>query len=372
MALGVEQIDDFVASIHQKFAGEDRMAAQDISLPLQKYKYASRLFDGNLKKDTMSTSQCKWKLKVRNNDNFQVVGLYHRDSSNRVNVLDEGSLKWGLTTNNYHYDIDEEIFQTGGRQIYDYLADMERDLMTSFYTGMEDLMFGPGPSSPTQSPFPPVSLLWWITATDDSTSENNSEEGFDGFEPVGWGANGVGGISCTTYDQWRNRTFPYTVVERDDFVEKTINSMDLCEFEPPVERPDIVTQTRPNWELLTTHSRLAAGRRLLQLGNDNIRDDLAAHSGRVYIRGVPMDWVPAWTNSASMNARTDGIILGVNWSTFRAYRAAGRVMRKRKAYQHPAMSNVRVRAMDDSIQIVCFNRRANFRGYCTETVTETT
>ena len=59
MALGIEQIDDFVAGIHQKFAGEDRLAAQDISLPLQEYKFASRIFSGNLKKDTMSTSQCE-------------------------------------------------------------------------------------------------------------------------------------------------------------------------------------------------------------------------------------------------------------------------------------------------------------------------
>jgi len=371
MALGIEQIDDFVASIHQKYIGEDRLAAQDISLPLQNYKYASRLFDpaGN---NVMSTSQCKWKIKVDTNDNFQVVGLYHRDSSSRVNVLSEGALKWGMTTNNYHYDIDEEIFRTGGRQIYDYIASLERDLMTSFYTGMEDLMMGPGPTSPTQSPFPPVSLLWWLTSTSDSSTENNATEGFNGYEPIGWGANGVGGISCTTYDQWRNRTFPYTNVERDDFVEKVINSMDLCEFEPPVQRPDIVSQGKPNWELLTTHSRLAQARRLLQLGNDNIGDDMAAHSGTVYIRGVPMNWVPAWTNAASANARTDGIILGVNWSTFKAFYDAGRRMRKRKAFPHRDMSNVRVRAMDDAVQIVCFNRRANFRGYCTNTVTETT
>ncbi len=371
MALGIEQIDDFVNSIHQKFAGEEKLAAQDLSLPLQSYKYASRLFDKSIKKDTMSTSQCKFKIKVKTNDNFQVVGLYHRDTSDRVNVLDEGSLKWGLTTNNYHYDIDEEIFQTGGRQIYDYLESLERDLMTSFYTGMEDLMFGPGPASPTQSPFPPVSLLWWITSTSDSTTENNATEGFTGREPLGWGSNGVGGVSAVTYDQWRNRAFPYTVIDRDDFVEKIINSMDLCEFEPPVERPDIVTQGKPKWELLTTHSRLAAARRLLQLGNDNIGDDLAARSGTVYVRGVPLNWVPAWTNAASENARTDGIILGVNWSTFKCYYAAGRQMRKRKAFQHPEMSNVRVRCMDDSVQMVCFNRRANFRGYCTETVTET-
>lgn len=370
MALGIQQIDDFVNSIHQKFAGEDRLAAQDISLPLQEYKYASRLFEGDLKKEVMSTSQCKWKIKVRTNDNFQVVGLYHRDSSNRVNVLDEGSLKWGLTTNNYHYDIDEEIFQTGGKQIYDYLESLERDLMTSFYSGMEDIMFGAGPSSSTQSPFPPVSLLYWITSTSDSTTENNATEGFTGAAPVGW--SDVGGISTTTYDQWKNRSFPYVTFDRDDAIEKTIRSMDLCEFKPPVERPDIVQQARPNWELLTTYSRIATARRLLQLGNDNIGNDLAAHSGTVMIRGVPMDWVPAWTNSASVNARTDGIILGVNWNTFRAYRAAGRVMRKNKAFQHPEMSKVRVRTMDDSVQIVCFNRRANFRGYSSATVTEAT
>jgi len=371
MALGIEQIDDFVAGIHQSYAGEDRLAAQDISLKLQEYKYASRLFSGNLQKDTMSTSQCKWKVKVDTNDNFQVVGLYHRDSSSRVNVLAEGSLQWGLTTNNYHYDIDEEIFRTGGRQIYDYIGSLETDLLTSFYTGMEDLMFGGGPASPTQSPFPPVSLLWWITSTNDSTTENNSSTGFDGYEPVGWGSNGVGGISCTTYDQWRNRTFSYTNVDRADFVEKTINSMDLCQFMPPVQRPDIVDQKRHDWELLTTHSRLAASRQLLQLGNDNIGDDMAAHSGTVYIRGVPLNWIPAWTNLSSANVRTDGIILGVNWATFKAYYAEGRMMRKRKAFQHPEMSNVRVRCMDDSVQIVCFNRRGNFRGYCTATVTET-
>jgi hypothetical protein len=371
MALSIDQIDDFVASIQQKFAGEERLAAQDLSLPLQEYKYASRLFSGNLRKDTMSTSECKWKVKVNTNDNFQTVGLYHRDSSTRINTLDQGELKWALTTNNYHYDIDEEIFRTGGKMIYDYIEDLERDLMTSFYTGMEDLVFGPGPTGPTQSPFSVASLLWWITSTNDSVTENNAPEGFNGFEPVGWSSNGVGGISCTDYPAWRNRTFPYTIVSRADFVEKTINSMDKCSFKPPVERPDIVDQKRMDFELLTTHSVLASGRRLLQAGNDNIGDDMAARSGTVYVRGVPLNWVPAWTNASSVNARTDGIILGVNWSTFKAYYAAGRQMRKRKAFQHPEMSNVRVRCMDDSVQMVCFNRRGNFRGYCTQAVTET-
>ena len=63
---------------------------------------------------------------------------------------------------------------------------------------------------------------------------------------------------------------------------------------------------------------------LSTVGNDNIGDDVAAHSGVVYVRGVPMTWVPAWTNAASANARTDGVILGVNWASFKCYYAAGR------------------------------------------------
>jgi len=366
MALTIDQLDDFVASYLQDYV---MGKWQDISLPLQKYMFASRLFDSANKRE-MSTSQCKWKLKVDNNDNFQVVGLYHRDSSDRVNVLTEGSLKWGMTTTNYHYDIDEETFSQGAQAIVDYLDLQEQGLMQDFFTGIEDLMFGGGPANSTVSPFPPVSLLWWITSTSDSVTENNATEGFTGDAPVGWAD--VGGVNPATYAQWMNRCFPYTNVSRDDFIEKTINSMDLCSFKPPVSRSDIKPEGRHNWELLTTHSRVAEGRKLLQLGNDNIGDDLAAHSGTVMIRGVPMNWVPAWTNSSSVNARTDGIILGVDWNTFDWYYAAGRNMRKRPPFQHKDMSNVRVRKMDDAGQIVCYNRRANFRGYCTATVTETT
>ncbi len=358
MALGIEQLDDFIHAYLQKYV---MGKWQDISMPLQEYYFASRLFD-RMKKAEMSTSQCKWKIEVRYADNFQVVGLYHRDSSNRVNVLDEASMKWAMTTTNYHYDIDEEVFGQGAQQIVNYIKLREDGLMKSFFAGMEDLMFGDGPTSSSQSPFPPTSLTWWI--------QESATEGFNGGNPSGF-TSGAGNIDVADYPQWKNRTFSYTNFDRDDCIEKVINSMDLCEFKPPIPRPDIAEQQRPNWELLTTHSRVAVARRLLQLGNDNIKNDLAAHSGNVYIRGVPMVWVPAWTNSSSQNARTDGIILGVNWKTFKWYYAAGRNMRKRKPFQHPEMSNVRLRCMDDSGQIVCFNRRANFRGYSTATITET-
>jgi hypothetical protein len=357
MALGIEELDDFIHAYQQEYPmGE----WADISMPLQKYLFASRLFD-SANKDEASGAYCKWKLEVRYADNFQVVGLYHRDSSNRVNVLDEGEMKWAMTTSNYHYDLNEDAFSQGADAIVNYIDLRERGLMKSFFAGMEDLMFGPGPTSATQKPNPPSSLLWWITAS--------ATEGFNGTEPSGFESVGVGGVDTDDSPYWKNRTFSYAAFSHPDAITKTIRSMDLCLFEPPVAAAGL-TPTRPNWELLTTYSRVSAAYELMRLGNDNIRNDLGTYANTPSIRGVPMVWVPAWTNSASINARTDGIILGVNWATFKWKYRAGRNMRKRKAFQHPEMSDVRIRKMDDAGQIVCYDRRANFRGYSTATITE--
>ena len=366
MSVALSQLEILTESIQDNYVmGE----WQDISMPLQEYQFASRLFD-KAKKAEMGGDQCKWKLETDYADNFQVVELYHRDSSDRKDVLTEGHMPWSMTTANYHYDLDEAVFARGLPEIVDYFSLREKGLMKSFFAGMENLMFGVGPT-PLQRPMPPATLLHWITATSDSTTDNNATEGFNGVAPLDWGTHGVGGISCTTYPAWKNRTFPYAVVDHEHFVKPIIRCLDKCDFKPPVMTNDIVPQGRFNWEVLTTYSRVELLREMLRAGNDNIGGDVGTWMDHVTVRNVPFTWVPAWTNSASINARTDGIVLGVNWATFKWFYQSGRSMRKRKPFQHPEMSLVRVRCMDDSGQIVCFNRRANFRGYSTVAVTET-
>jgi len=366
--MGPNQIDDLVHSIQQSYI---MGKWQDISSPLQNYQFAARIFD-RAKKKEMSSTLCKWKLKIANNDNFQVVDLYHRDTSTRVDVLTEGEMKWGMTTTNYHYDIDEDIFNQGTKEIVNHFNLQEDGLMQDFFEGVEDLMFASGPASSSVKPFPITSLLWWITTTaeDSASAENTATEGFTGYSPQGW--SNAGGISPTTYKQWRNRCFPYTTVSSDDLIKKTIRSMDLCSFKPPVPRHDIKPEGQHNWELLTTYSRLEKLRTIARLNNDNTGNEVASNSGTIEIRGVPVNWVSAWTNESSVNQRDDGVLLGVDWNTFDWYYNSKRHMRKHDPFQHHEMSNVRVRKMEDAGQIVCYNRRANFRGYCTDTVTETT
>jgi hypothetical protein len=359
MSVALSQLEILTESIQDNYV---MGKWQDISLPLQEYKFAARLFDQS-KKDEMGGERCKWKLETDYADNFQVVELYHRDSSDRKDVLTEGEMPWALTTTNYHYDLDEAVFKRGLPEIVDYISLREKGLMKSFFAGMEDLMFGDGPAASTTRPMPPATLLHWIQA--------NATEGFNGGDPSGW-SGGAGSIPTATYPNWKNRTFSYAVCDHDNFVKPIVRALDLCDFKPmPIPMNDIATQGQFNWELLTTYSRVELCRDILRAGNDSIKTDLAAWYSSVMVRNVPMTWVPAWTKTNSLNARTDGIVLGVNWATFKWFYQSGRNMRKRKPFQHPEMSLVRVRCMDDSGQVVCFDRRRNFRGYSTVAVTET-
>jgi hypothetical protein len=146
--------------------------------------------------------------------------------------------------------------------------------------------------------------------------------------------------------------------------------MDKCQFTPAHNYSELAPASKSNWELLTTYSRVKTARRILQAGNDNIGTELDRYKGAVMLRGVPMVWVPAWSNQDLGLARTDGLVLGVNWSTFHYYFASGLRMVKRAPYQDKDKHNVRWRVMDDSGQIVCFDRRANFAVNSSATVTE--
>jgi hypothetical protein len=359
-SLQPSQIDDFVEASLPKIVAQEKW--NDISMDLQEYYFASRLFD-KAEKEEMGGPSCRFELQVANPGNFKLTGLFATDDYNRVNILTHGSMAWSMNTVNYIYDIDEEQFQQGAVSILKYLKAHEHAMYNDYFAGMETLMFGDGPTSPTQEEPPPAGLLWWLQESD--------TEGFNGGEPSGFEAVGTGGILSSTYKNWKNRTYQYTTVSRDDFVEKTINSMDMCYFKPPAPYPSSVSTSKPRWELLTTHSRVAEARKLLQLGNDNIQNDLAAFSGGVLVRGVPMVHVPAWSSSVSTVARTDGVILGVDWSKFKYVAKSGRSMRKTAPYPMPGKKNVRVRAMDDAGQILCLDRRSSFRGHCSATVTET-
>lgn len=374
--LAIDQVDDFVEAVLSKYVRTDW---KDISMQLQKYYFAERLFS-KAQADEMEGDQVNWKLQINNPNNFKLTGLYADDTTSRVDLLTHGSMPWSVNTTNYTYDITEQIFRSSKTQILNYLNVQEHAMYNDYFKGMESLMFGTGATSPTQTPRPPASLLWWIQRYNTASGYGNNSatyqlasgatSAFLGMDPYGHSAVGTGNILSTTYSGWRNRVGVYATFSEDDAIDTIIECIDKCMFTPPNPYAELAAGGKPQWEMLTTYSRVKLARRILQSGNDNLGTSLDKYKGVVYLRGVPMLWIPAWSNQEFGTALTDGLVLGVNWSTFKYYFASGLRQVKRAPYQDKDKHNVRWRVMDDSGQIVCFDRRANFAVTSSAAVTE--
>ena len=327
--LAIDQVDDFLESVMHKYVKVDW---KDVSLPLQKFWFAERLFS-KAQADEMEGDLVTWKLQVTNPGNFQVIGLYADDVNNRTDLLTHGSMFWSMNTTNYTYDISEPIFRSSKVQILNYINVQEHAMFNDYFMGMEKLMFGSGPTSPTQSPRPPSGLLWWLqpyTATAGYTLPTGTTSGFLGLDPSGFSSVGTGGISSTQYPGWRNRCGCYQNFTQDDAVDTIIESMDKCMFTPAHSYTELMPGQKPQWELLTTYSRVKLARKIAQTSNDDLGSDIGKYKGSVMIRGVPMVWVPAWSNQEFGLAQTNGPIVGVNWATWKYYFASGLRMVKRE------------------------------------------
>jgi len=379
--LALNEVDDFLETNHEKFVVKEWT---DVSMNLQEYLFASRLFSKAAGPDEMEGPYCSWRVQIANNETFEHIGLYADNKTKRSDLMTHGKMGWSVSAANYTYDIMEPEFSGSLTQIVDYMLVLEHSLYNAYFAGMERDMFGMGPTSPTQESPPPCSLLWWIQpystshATDGGNGANvssyvfatGSTSDFLGMDPYGFDSVGTGSIPRTTYANWRNRVGQYTVFSEDDAVDTIIDCVDQCNFKNAHSYPAL-TASRPNYELLTTRSVVKKARKLLQAGNDNIRNALDTWKiDAPMIRGCPLIRVPAWSNQDFGVARTDGIILGVDWSSFHYYSNSGRRMVKRPIFQGEGQRNVRWQYLDDSGQLVCYDSRRNFAVTSSVAITE--
>tara|TARA_R100001594_G_scaffold93186_1_gene127532 strand:+ start:6000 stop:7058 length:1059 start_codon:yes stop_codon:yes gene_type:complete len=337
-----EQIDDFVELTLNRYKRDQWV---DISLPLQKYHFASRWFKSK-KKPEKGGPRLEWKLRVSNQGTAKHSGLYAIDDTNRVNVMTKGRQEWSKQTVNYIYDIDEDAFQSGPETIIREMLLNEQGLYNDFFELMETAMWT-APQSDSQDPRPPAGIPFWL--------QKNATLGFNGGDPSGFGS-GAAGISTGTYDRWKNYSGTYTQVSRNDLIEKIVNACDFTRFEAPHPYPEI-GGGQPDYGLYSVHSVLATCRRLLQTGNDNLGPDVARWAGQVLIKGIVLEWVPALTESTSDAYDSQDPLYGINWNKFEYFFKEGRNMIKHAPKEAARQHTVRERHMDNWGNFVCYDRR---------------
>ncbi len=341
MALNLDAIDDFVLLTLDRFKKNKFV---DLSLPLQMYEFASRWFSAK-KRPERGGTRLNWKLRVSNQGTARHSGLYAVDDTNRINVMAEGKQEWAKTTVNYIYDIDEDAFQSGRETIIREMLLNEQGLYNDFFELMETAMWT-SPASESVDPRPPAGIPAWIV--------KNSSLGFTGGD--GNFSSGIGSIATATYPRWKNYSGTYAQVSRDDLVEKVVNALDFTRFKPPKSYPEIGGGP-PSMGLYTVHSVLATMRRLLQKSNDNLGVDVALYSNGVVLRGIPVDWVPAISESDSDAYDSSAPFYGINWNKFQYFYKTGRNMIKHPPKMAARQHTVREVHMDNWGNFVCYDRR---------------
>ena len=377
-AIPLQALDDFVAMNIAKY---ERVKWQDISMQLQEYFFAQKLF-GKGEPEEQNSSQVIWDVQYDYDSNFAPTGLYDPDVSSRKDTMTQAKSFWSFYKDNYQYDLWEDYFNRPPEAIVRWLDQKEHGLDNSFFSGMEKAMFGPGPTSPTQKLPPVCSLMWWLPAYDysDSTKPNYTTamrlgtgvtNDFVGGDPPGFSSVGTGGISSVQYPGWRHRVGTYNVFSEDDAVDTILECMDKCSFTPAKSYPQLADEVNPRWDLLATHSRIKLARKISQSQNDNLRGELGKWKDTALIRGVPLRWVPAWTSPTFGVGRTDGPIMGVDWKSVKVWHKSDLNMVKLPPMRDPNCHHVRWRFLDHSTQITFTTRRTSFVVTSSSAVTET-
>ena len=153
---------------------------------------------------------------------------------------------------------------------------------------------------------------------------------FLGMNPYGFDSVGTGLIDRKTFSGWRNRVGVYSEPTEDDLVDTLVECLDKCNFKPADDYAELSAGSRPKYRV-ADHLQPHQGPPSHPCGrNDNIKGDVAMWKRNVpMVGGVPVHNVWAWSNAEFGLQRTDGLFLGVDWSSFKYAHAAGLRMVKR-------------------------------------------
>lgn len=341
MALTPDQLDDFVKMTLKRFK---KRRWVDISLDHQEYFAMSRLFKKK-KVQERGGEQISWRVQVRNGDNARNTGMFAVDQTSVIDVMEEANLPWRKQTTNFSYDVDEVNFQSGPETIIKELKVREHQAMNNMAELFEENLWN-APTSPSDNR--PHGIPFWL--------QKNATEGFNGGNPSGFSA-GAGGLNSDTYPNWRNYTFAYTQVSRDDLVEKWRKACAFTRFMAPHSYPELKEGDRKH-EFFTTYRVLAPLEKLLENRNDNLGNDLAKYAGAVMFKSNPIHWVPYLETND-----TSDPVYGVNWEVFRPYVKSGRDMVRHPPKQAAHQHTVREVFIDCWSNYICYNRRLTFVGY---------
>lgn len=341
MGLTPDQVDDFVQSTLKLFKTHKWT---DLSLPLQFYCSSKMLDKKNVQE--RGGEQISFRIQTRNTGNARNTGMYAQDVTKVEDILTSAQVPWRMQTTNFSYDIYEPLFQSSRETIIRELQIREHDALNSMAELNEQNLWT---SPQAADDIRPMGIPYWMVK-----NTSDPEGAFNGGAPAGHTT--VAGVDPQTVSRWRNWTFGYKAVSRDDLVRKVKRAITFTHFEPPVPHPELGFGAS-KFDIFTTYRVQEPLERLAENRNDNLGGDVARYMNKVTIGGVPLTWIPYLEESDLSDP-----LYGINWGQWRPFVKTGANMRRNPPKEAARQHTVREVHIDNWMNYICYNRRLGWVG----------
>lgn len=301
-----------------------------------------------------SGPQYEFKLRTTQTDATQAVLPYQPITPSVANRFTTGTVPWRHL--NTSWAIEERLIAMNAsqpEQIIDLVKAEEMNAMTSLVEFMEEK----GWSKPTDSTSDDIfGIPYWVV--------QNATQGFNGGDPSGF-SSGAANLLVANAPRWKNYTDTYSAVTRLDMVAKVKKALYKTDFKPPVAFPNVAGigpskdpyAGRSRFELFSTETTVSEMELLAEGNNDNMGGELLKFYGRAMLHRTPVLPVPYLDANTSNNP-----LYGIDWSWWVPIFLRGEYM-KRRMVELEQQHRTIVRHIDNSMNLVCTNRRANFVMY---------
>lgn len=339
MTLTAQQLNDLTA-MTQRRLGEPNYT--EIATDIQEFTVLEKIIREN-KVEFQDGTGVQWDVMVAHAGTAENVGLMEEDGEMGIpDTMVQAQADWRNTVDHYAIEGREISMNRGESRIVNLVTQREHSTMISLAEKFEDNWWGP-----------PVALSDAVTPWGINTwLVKNASEGFYGGAPSGYTSIG---LNPTTYSRWKNYTFQYGEIAKDDLIRKWRKAAVFTKFKPPMGgNPSF--NTGDKYAYYTNYSVVGRCEELLEEQNDNLGPDVASMDGQLLFRRAPVMWVP------KLEADTTDPIYGINWGWVKVIVLQDWWLRRTLVPVYPGQHTVSATFLDSTYQFVFYNRRAHFVG----------
>lgn len=315
-----------------------------IAQELQEYLVLPRLLRKERVRIQSSGVGIKETIMTSTGGSARWVGLGEEDAYNFADVLDQMTVNWCRLTENMAWERRMLLENRGEARINDVILPQRVAMMLRIADALEEGWFAAPDASDVKKPW---GLKYWIV--------KNATTGFNGGLPTGFTT--VGGVSLTDSPTFKNYTFQYADVTKQDLVDKLRTAHRKTRWRSPVRKPGMESEFGERRQLFCNEVTIKAIENVGEAQNENLGRDIASMDDQIVFKKHPIQYVP------HLDEDTSYPIYMLDTDTIVPFILKGDYLREGDARIAPLNHNWFLVNVDLSINFICLNRRANAVGY---------